>query len=95
VIYAIAEEAGKLGPQLRLLREVADAHREQTGKALPINGAGVGGAALADLGFSSRIVRGFALVARSAGLVAHLAEEMDRPLGMPLFLEVDERSRGV
>ena len=94
-MYEIAEQNAVLGPHLRALRLVADAHRELTGRALPINGAGVGGAALADLGFSSRIVRGFALVARSAGLVAHLAEEMDRPLGMPLFLEVDERSRGV
>ena len=94
-MYEIAEEHGVLGPHLRALRMVADVHQELTGRALPINGAGVGGAALADLGFSSRIVRGFALVARSAGLVAHLAEEMDRPLGMPLFLEVDERSRGV
>src|SRR6185295_15821670 len=94
-MYEIAEQNAVLGPHLRALRLVADAHRELTGRALPINGAGVGGAALADLGFSSRIVRGFALVARTAGLVAHLAEEMDRPLGMPLFLEVDERSRGV
>ena len=35
------------------------------GRALPINGAGVGGAALADLGFPPRIVRGFALIART------------------------------
>src|SRR4051812_39871399 len=66
VIYAIAEEAGKLGPQLRLLREVAAAHEQQTGRALPINGAGVGGAALADLGFDPALVRGFALLARTA-----------------------------
>ena len=94
-MYEIAEQHGVLGAHLRALRLVAGAHRELSGRALPINGAGVGGAALADLGFPSRIVRGFALIARSAGLVAHLAEEMDRPLGMPLFLEVDERSRRV
>jgi citrate synthase len=90
-MYEIAEQHGVLGPHLRALRLVAEAHRESTGRALPINGAGVGGAALADLGFPSRIVRGFALIARSAGLVAHLDEEMQRPLGMPLFLEVDGR----
>jgi citrate synthase len=90
-MYEIAEEHGVLGPHLRALRMVADVHQELTGRALPINGAGVGGAALADLGFSSRIVRGFALLARTAGLVAHLEEEMERPLGMPLFLEIDGR----
>ena len=51
------------------------------------------GAALADLGFPPAIVRGFALLARTAGLVAHLAEEMARPLGMPLFLDVERRAQ--
>lgn len=91
-IYAIAEEQGLAGPHLRALRLVAAAHREATGKALPINGAGVAGAALADLGFPARIVRGMALLARTAGLVAHLEEEQSRPLGMPLFLDVERRA---
>ena len=92
-IYAIASEQGLEGPHLRALRHVADAHREATGKALPINGAGVAGAALADLGFPAQIVRGMALLARTAGLVAHLDEEMSRPLGMPLFLDVERRTQ--
>jgi citrate synthase len=91
-IYALAEEAGLLGVNLRLLALVAAAHAEATGKALPVNGAGVAGAALADLGFAPEIVRGFALLARTAGLVAHLAEEHERPLGMPLYLEVERRA---
>jgi len=91
-IYAIAEEEGLVGPHLRALRLVAAAHRDATGKALPINGAGVAGAALADLGFPARIVRGMALLARTAGLAAHLAEEQSRPLGMPLFLDVERRA---
>ena len=62
--------------------------------ALPINGAGAAGAALADLGFAPAIVRGFALLARTAGVVAHLAEEMAQPLGMPLFRELDRRLAG-
>jgi citrate synthase len=91
-IYAIAEETGQLGPHLRRLRELADAHRSQTGRELPINGAGVAGAALADLGFPVALLRGFALLARTAGLLGHLAEEMEHPLGMPLYREVDERA---
>jgi citrate synthase len=92
VIYAIAEEAGKLGPQLRLLREVAAAHEQQTGRALPINGAGVGGAALADLGFDPALVRGFALLARTAGVLAHIAEELEHPIGMGIYKEIDSRA---
>ena len=92
-IYAIAKEQGLDGPHLRALRLVAAAHHEAAGRELPINGAGVAGAALADLGFPSRIVRGMALLARTAGLVAHLEEEQGRPLGMPLFLDVERGAR--
>jgi citrate synthase len=93
-MYAIAGEAGMLGVHLRALRMAAAAQAERTGRALPINGAGAAGAALADLGFDPAIVRGFALLARTAGVVAHLAEEMQRPLGMPLFRELDRRLAG-
>jgi len=92
-IYEIAEETNQIGPHLRLLRLVAEAHRSQTGRELPVNGAGVAGAALADLGFPVPLLRGFALLARTAGLLGHLAEEMEHPLGMPLYREVDERAK--
>jgi citrate synthase len=91
-IYAIAQETGLRGAYLERLERVAAAHEEQTGKQLPINGAGVAGAALADLGFPAPLLRGFALLARTAGLLGHLAEEMQSPIGMPLYREVDERS---
>jgi citrate synthase len=87
-IYAIAEDTGLKGPYLRKLKEVASAHP----RTLPINGAGVAGAALADLGFPGPLLRGFALLARTAGLLGHLAEEMQSPIGMPLYREVDERA---
>ena len=71
---------------------MSEAHAEQTGRHLPINGAGAAGAALADLGFPAELLRGLALLARTAGLVAHLAEETERPIGMPLYREIDERA---
>ncbi len=94
-LYAIAAEEGLLGPHLRLLGAVADAYRTATGRRLPINGAGAAGAALADLGLPPALARGFALLARTAGLVGHLAEEMERPLGRRLYEEVDGRSRAL
>jgi citrate synthase len=94
-IYAIAEETGLLGDYLAKLREVAAAYTAQTGSELPINGAGVAGAALADLGFPAPLLRGFALLARTAGLLGHLAEEMQTPIGMRLYREVDERAKYV
>jgi citrate synthase len=91
-LYGIAEEAGIPIPHLTLLRTVAEVHAAATGKALPINGAGVAGAAFADLGFPPAIVRGFALLARTAGLVGHLAEEMEHPIGRRLWLDVEHRA---
>lgn len=93
-LYQLARDAGQTGPHLRLLELVAAAHRDETGKSLPINGAGAAGAALADLGFPPQLARGFALLARTAGLIGHLAEESERPIGMRLWKEVDERASG-
>jgi citrate synthase len=94
-IYEIAEETGLKGSYLERLEQAAAAYAEQTGRQLPINGAGVAGAALADLGFPAPLLRGFALLARTAGLLGHLAEELQSPIGMRLYREVDERAKYV
>ncbi len=89
VLFAIAEEEGVLGPHLRLFAALGRVHPEQLGRALPLNGAGACGAALSDLGFAPEILRGFALLARSAGLLGHIAEEMRRPIGPQVYAAVD------
>ncbi|MEO8322575.1 MAG: citryl-CoA lyase [Actinomycetota bacterium] len=91
-LYQLAEETGVLGPHLRLLELVAAAYEEEMDKKLPINGAGAAGAVLADLGFPPSLTRGFALLARVAGLIGHLAEEAEHPIGMRLWKEIDERT---
>ncbi|HEX4492903.1 MAG TPA: citryl-CoA lyase [Acidimicrobiia bacterium] len=91
-LYELAAAEDLLGPHLRLLRHVAAAHEAQSGRHLPVNGAGAAGAALVDIGVPPIAVRGVVLVARTAGLVAHLVEEAARPLGMPLWLEVEQRA---
>lgn len=91
-LYELAGETGLAGPHLRLLAMVAGAHSSASGKTLPINGAGAAGAVLADLGFPPFLTRGFALLARTAGLVGHLAEESEHPIGMRLWKEVDSRA---
>jgi citrate synthase len=64
-----------------------------SGRRLPINGAGAGGAALVDAGIPPGSVRGFALIARTAGLVAQLTEEAERPIGRFLADDVERRAR--
>jgi citrate synthase len=90
VVFGIAADAGVAGPHLRLFEAIGRVHPTVLGRTLPLNGAGVCGAALADLGFPIETLRGFALLARTAGLLGHLAEEQRRPIGMAVYDHVDQ-----
>lgn len=91
-LVAIAEEEGLRGPHLRLFEAIGRVHEEILGRRLPLNGAGVCGAALADLGLPVELLRGFALLARAAGLLGQIAEERRRPIAMDAYLAVDRRA---
>jgi citrate synthase len=88
-LLAIAAEEGLLGPHLRLFQAIGRVHPQVLGRTLPLNGAGTCGAALADLGLPVDLLRGFALLARTAGLLGQLAEERSRPVGMSIYQAVD------
>ena len=92
VLIAIAEQEGLRGPHLRLFEAIGRTHDQVLGRKLPLNGAGVCGAALADLGLPVDLLRGFALLARAAGLLGQLAEEVRRPIGMDAYLTVDRNA---
>jgi citrate synthase len=92
VLIGIAEEEGLHGPHLRLFDAIGRVHEQVLGRRLPLNGAGVCGAALADLGLPVELLRGFALLARAAGLLGQLAEERRRPIGMDAYLAVDRNA---
>jgi len=91
-LFDIAEEERLLGPHLRLFAAVGRVHEQVLGRRLPLNGAGVCGAALADLGLPVDLLRGFALLARTAGLLGQLAEERRRPVGTAVYLSVDRNA---
>jgi citrate synthase len=88
-LIRIAEEEGTHGPHLRLFEAIGRVHPQVLGRTLPLNGAGTCGAALADLGLPPDLLRGFALLARAAGLLGQLAEERRRPLGMDIYQMVE------
>ncbi|HEX6246232.1 MAG TPA: citryl-CoA lyase [Nocardioidaceae bacterium] len=88
-LMQIADEEGLKGPHLRLFDAIGRVHPEVLGRRLPLNGAGVCGAALADLGLPPELLRGFALLARTAGLLGQIAEERRRPMAMDVYLSVD------
>lgn len=92
-LIALADESGTHGPHLRLFEAIGRVHEEILGRRLPLNGAGVCGAALADLDIPLGMLRGVALLARTAGLLGQLAEEQRRPIGMDVYLSVDRNAR--
>lgn len=95
VLMGIAREAGCFGPHLSLFEAIGRTHEQVLGRRLPLNGAGVCGAALADAGLPLELLRGVALLARTAGLLGHLAEELRRPVGMDVYLAVDRNAEYV
>lgn len=94
-LLQIAAEEGLLGPHLALFEAIGRVHSQVLGKTLPLNGAGVCGAALADLGLPLELLRGFALLARTAGLIGQLAEELRHPIANDMFLAVDLNNTSV
>ncbi|HEU5346385.1 MAG TPA: citryl-CoA lyase [Ktedonobacterales bacterium] len=92
VIIAIAEQEGLRGPHLRLFEAIGRVHADVLGRRLPLNGAGVCGAALADLGLPPELLRGVALLARTAGLLGHIAEEMRTPVAPAIYYAVDRNA---
>ena len=60
---------------------------------MPLNGAGVCGAVLADIDVPRSVIRGVALLARCAGLLGHLAEEAADPIANDIYMSVDRNIR--
>ncbi|MGW3631705.1 citryl-CoA lyase [Streptomyces sp. NPDC005122] len=94
-LFRIAREEGMSGPHLSLFAAIGRVHPQVLGRTLPLNGAGVCGAALADLGLPLELLRAFALLARTAGLIGQLAEELRDPVARDIFLSVDLNNRSV
>ena len=60
------------------------------GKHLTINATGATAAVLLGAGIPARIMRGFAVISRAAGLVAHVMEEQETPTGRAIWDLVDK-----
>ncbi len=91
-LIQIATEEGVRGPHLRLFEAIGRVHPQVLGRALPLNGAGVCGAVLADLGLPLGLLRGFALLARTAGLLGQIAEEQRMPIANDIYMHVDRNA---
>lgn len=83
-ILAQADERGVAGEHVRLARAAAQAVPEVWGKPLTLNVSMPIAAVLLDLDFPAAMVKAVPILARTASLLAHLAEEKERPIGFVL-----------
>jgi citrate synthase len=76
-LLALAKESGAAGNHVELAEAIV-AVLASSGKPLPLNVDGAIAAVLADLSFAPELANGFFILARTAGWMAHVAEELDR-----------------
>ena len=81
----ITKETGVGGDYLRALEILEVSVQEVVNKPLVMNVSAVIAAALGEAGVPASLMRGIVLIARCAGLVGHLFEEMNNPIGQELW----------
>ncbi len=84
VLLKLADERGVAGNHIRMLRIVADLATEIFKRPLPINVSGAIPAVMLDVDFPLAALKGIGLLCRTAGLIGHLTEEAERPIGFIL-----------
>lgn len=89
-LFRVAERAGVKGEYIALLRGLGAAVDAAFGRHLTINATGAIAALLLEIGMPLPIMRGIAVVSRSAGLAGHLAEESRNPAARAIWKLVEE-----
>jgi citrate synthase len=89
-ILELADERGVAGPHVELARAFAQSAAEVWGKPLTMNVSMPIAAVMLDLGFRAAAVKAVPILARTAGLLGHLAEERERPIGLLLAAAAEE-----
>jgi citrate synthase len=89
-ILELADERGVSGPHVALARDLREAVARAWGKPLTLNVSLAIAAVLLDLGYSPAIVKAVPILARTASLLAHLAEEQEQPIGFLLAARAED-----
>lgn len=80
-LFDIAKEVGSVGAHIEIARQVERLLPDLLGKPLALNVSGAIPAVLLDAGYPLAALKGVPILARTAGLIAHLLEEQLRPIG--------------
>jgi citrate synthase len=92
-ILELADARDVSGPHTLLARHLRDAVAAAWGKPLTMNVSLPIAAVMLDLGFPPTGVKAIPLLARTAGLLAHLAEEQQEPIGFLMAGKAEEAIR--
>jgi citrate synthase len=80
-MIALAHERGVAGRGVDCATRLTGAVARVWGKALPMNASMAIAATLRDVDVPASLIRGAPILARTAGLLAHLGEEAETPIG--------------
>ena len=83
-LFEVAAEAGLAGRHVEIALVVERALPDLVGKALSLNVSGAIAAVLLDAGYPLPALKGIPILARAGGLIAHLLEEQEKPIGFVL-----------
>lgn len=81
LLLKLADERGASGEHVAMMRALQAALPETIGRALPVNVNGPIPAIMLDLGWPVAALKGIGLLCRTGGLIGHLTEEAQRPIG--------------
>jgi citrate synthase len=83
-LLEMADERGASGEHVAMMRALKAALPETIGRDLPINFIAAIPSIMLDIGFPRAALKGIGLLCRTAGLIGHLTEEAERPIGFIL-----------
>jgi citrate synthase len=83
-ILELADARNVSGPNVDMARRIRDAVAKVWGKPLVMNVSMPIAAVLLDLEFPAAMIKAIPLLARSGGILAHLAEEQQNPVGFAM-----------
>jgi citrate synthase len=89
-ILALAQERGVAGAHVAYAQRLREAVAEAWGRPLTLNVSLPIAAVMLDLGFGPATVKAVPILARTASLLAHLAEEQEEPTGLVLGARAEE-----
>jgi len=88
-LLSLADEWGISGPHVALARAIVTALQATTGRSLPMNVDGALAALISDMGIGWRYGKALFIIARTAGLAAHVHEEITTGKPFKFFVPTD------